>query len=61
MTFFGGMLRGSIDWFKKDTKDLLFQPTLESIRGNDSAYKNMGKISNKGLESSLLSESKSEK
>ncbi|MCA4599130.1 TonB-dependent receptor [Bacteroides xylanisolvens] len=50
MTFFGGMLRGSIDWFKKDTKDLLFQPTLESIRGNDSAYKNMGKISNKGLE-----------
>ena len=53
MAFFGGMLRGSIDWFKKDTKDLLFQPTLESIRGNQSAYRNMGKISNQGVEFQL--------
>ena len=31
MTFYNGMIRASFDWFKKSTKDLLFQPTVEAL------------------------------
>ena len=46
MTFYNGMIRASFDWFKKSTKDLLFQPTVEAIRGNNAAFRNLGNITN---------------
>ena len=50
MTFYNGMIRASFDWFKKSTKDLLFQPTVEAIRGNNAAFRNLGNITNQGVE-----------
>lgn len=50
MTFFGGKLRGSVDYFKKTTRDLLMRPTLEAIRGNEAPYQNVGEMENKGFE-----------
>ena len=46
----GGSLQGSIDFFNKKTKDLLFKPTLEAVRGNSAPFVNLGEISNKGVE-----------
>ncbi|WP_282035802.1 SusC/RagA family TonB-linked outer membrane protein [Saccharicrinis aurantiacus] len=50
MVFYGGKLRGNIDYYTKNTKDLLLTPIMEDIRGNDIPYYNIGEVSNKGLE-----------
>ncbi|MFR9627298.1 MAG: TonB-dependent receptor [Rikenellaceae bacterium] len=50
MSFFDGKLSGSIDWFKKTTKDLLMQPTISGVYGNAAPYYNVGQISNSGIE-----------
>lgn len=50
---FKGKIRGSVDLFRKTTKDLLFRPTLESVRGNIAAFQNVGKIANEGVEFQL--------
>ncbi len=50
MGFFGGKLTSTVDWYKKTTKDLLFQPTFSSVYGNASPYYNVGQISNSGVE-----------
>ncbi len=50
MGFFGGKLTATVDWYKKTTKDLLLQPTLSNVYGNDSPYYNLGQISNSGIE-----------
>lgn len=53
MAFFGSKLRGSIDFFDKRTKDLLFTPAIEDARGNNAPVRNVGAISNKGIELQL--------
>ena len=53
MAFFGSKLRGSIDLFDKRTKDLLFTPAIEDARGNNAPVRNVGAISNKGIELQL--------
>jgi TonB-linked SusC/RagA family outer membrane protein len=46
------MFEGSIDWYNKNTKDMLYQLPLPSdaAGGGASPYVNIGKMNNKGLE-----------
>ncbi len=51
LSFFGGKLTATADWYKKTTKDLLFQTTVSAVQGsNSTAYYNIGQVSNKGFE-----------
>ena len=48
-------LRGSIDVYKMNTKDLLIARTLPNIIGYASVMSNLGEVGNKGLEFTLSS------
>ena len=50
MYFYNGKITASVDFYTKKTKDLLFQRTVEAVRGNVSPYYNVGEIKNTGLE-----------
>jgi TonB-linked SusC/RagA family outer membrane protein len=41
------------DYYKKTTSDLLLNATLPQLTGYDAAFKNIGKVSNSGIELSL--------
>ena len=43
----------TVDYYKKSTRDLLLNANLPPTTGYSSAYKNIGKVSNQGLEFSL--------
>ena len=51
MMLLNGKLNFTADWFNKKTKDLLFQPTVSTTQGTNSAsFYNIGQISNRGFE-----------
>ncbi len=50
MTFYNGKLRANIDYYTKKTKDLLLEPVIENVRGNDTPFYNVGEVSNHGVE-----------
>lgn len=52
-SMFNGRLNLTLDLYKKDTRDVLFNLTLPATTGFNSTYTNVGNISNKGLEVSL--------
>jgi len=54
-TVLNGRLNGSIDYYNRHTKDLLFQVQIPNLTGYSSINTNVGEISNKGLEVSLTS------
>lgn len=53
--FFDNELEVIIDWFNKDTKDLLWQRPLAATIGgtNQTVWDNIGKMNNKGLEAEI--------
>lgn len=48
-------LSGSVDVYKKSTKDLLIQRALPSVTGFDNVISNLGEVQNKGIEITLTS------
>ena len=46
-------LRGSIEYFNRDSKDLLQDVPISTVTGFSSALKNIGEINNKGIEIEL--------
>lgn len=53
LAFFGERISATIDWYYKRTRDLLLNATLAPSTGFLSAYKNVGSVSNSGLEISI--------
>jgi TonB-linked SusC/RagA family outer membrane protein len=53
-TLFGGKLSGTVDAYWNTTKDLLLQTTIPGITGFTFTYANIGQLSNRGIELSLL-------
>lgn len=51
--FFKNRLRASIDWYNKETKDLLATVTLPPSSGYSSIIDNVGKVRNRGMEFTL--------
>ena len=51
--FFDDRISLTVDWYYKRTKDLLLNATLAPSMGFLSAYKNIGSVSNSGLEITL--------
>ena len=51
--FFNNRLNAEIDYFVKNTKDLLLSMPLPNYAGGGSIYKNLGKVKNNGFEFSL--------
>lgn len=52
-TLFHQKLSGSVEYFKKDSKDLLFDVAQPYSQGISSIIKNIGKVSNSGVEINL--------
>lgn len=50
MGFWNNRLNMTVEFFIKDTKDLLLAQTLAHVTGFSSQYQNIGKIRNKGIE-----------
>ncbi len=50
---FKGRLGGTVDYYVKDTKDLLFQVALPGSTGFPTTISNLGRTQNKGIELSL--------
>lgn len=51
--FFDNRIYLTAEYYKKDTKDLLINATLPAHIGYGSAYRNIGRVENKGFELSL--------
>ncbi|MBO5804949.1 MAG: TonB-dependent receptor [Bacteroidales bacterium] len=51
--FFDDRLRGSVEWFNRDSKDLLQSVPISYITGFSSTLRNVGEINNKGIEFEL--------
>ncbi|MES2777355.1 MAG: SusC/RagA family TonB-linked outer membrane protein [Bacteroidota bacterium] len=49
----GKRINGSVDWYSKYTKNLIFPLSIPSTSGFSSISSNLGKVGNKGLEVSL--------
>ncbi len=49
-SFFGGRLNAEIDYYRKDTKDLLIELAVPTITGFGKRLENFGHLRNKGLE-----------
>ncbi len=54
-TVFNSRLNGSIDVYKKSTKDLLILRALPTVIGFDNVLTNLGEVQNKGFELGLTS------
>lgn len=54
-SIFNGKLGGSVDYYIRDTKDLLMLRALPSVSGFTSVLSNLGAVQNKGFEISLNS------
>ena len=50
-----GRLEGTIEWYKKDTKDLLLSHSINGLSGYSSTTSNVGSLTNDGWEFSLTS------
>lgn len=50
-----GRIEGAIDWYKKDTKDLLLSHSISGISGYSTMTSNVGSITNDGFEFSITS------
>ena len=48
--FFDDRLRGSVEWFSRDSKDLLQDVPISYITGFSSTLQNVGEINNQGVE-----------
>lgn len=48
-------LEGTLEWYKKDTKDLLLSHSINGLSGYSTTTSNVGSITNDGLELSLTS------
>lgn len=53
LSLFNSRVQFTADYYKKNTKDLLLQATLAPSTGYLSGYKNVGRVSNEGLEFTL--------
>lgn len=53
LAFFKGKIEFTADVYQKNTKDLLFNATLNPSTGYTKGFKNIGEISNRGLELTL--------
>lgn len=53
---FNGILDGSIDVYKKNTKDLILNRTVVNVTGMNNINVNLGEIENKGIELALNSQ-----
>ena len=53
LTFLNSRIAFTADYYYKETKDLLLNATLAPSMGFPSAYKNVGRVSNSGLELTL--------
>lgn len=53
IALFGNRIGLTIDYYKKKTNDLLLDATLAASQGYGSAFKNIGAVSNRGLEFTL--------
>ncbi len=53
LAFYNGRISFTADYYNKITSDLLLNATLASSMGFLNSYKNIGKVSNKGLEFSV--------
>ncbi len=53
LAFFEGRVKATVDWYEKDTKDLLLDATIPSSSGYTSAMMNIGRIRNEGWEFSF--------
>ena len=51
--FFRDRLTMTLDWYLKDTEDLIVKVTPSYITGHDSVYMNSGSVRNKGIELEL--------
>ena len=54
-SIFNERLKGNIDIYKANTKDLLIERTLPELIGFSSVMSNLGEVENKGIELSLTS------
>ena len=52
-TLFNNKLRGSVDWFNKESKDLIFSLPLAPSTGYESQDRNIGAVYNRGWELDL--------
>lgn len=53
LSMFGNKLRGNIDWFNKESKDLIFSVPLAPSTGYTSQPRNIGSVYNRGIEVDL--------
>ena len=53
LTLFNSRVELVVDWYKKVTKDLLLRANIPYTSGYSTAFKNIGKVQNTGLEVSL--------
>lgn len=51
--FLNSRIAGSIDWYYKDTKDMVLNQRLPSFIGFGSTYNNLGQVTNTGVELNL--------
>lgn len=51
--FFDNRLNVSLDYYRKDTRDLLLTVTTPYFLGGDSMYDNVGKVRNRGFEATI--------
>jgi TonB-linked SusC/RagA family outer membrane protein len=51
--FFDGSLYVSLDYFNKETTDILLSPEVSTVFGSDAAKENAGKMRNRGWEATL--------
>jgi len=52
-TIFDNLLRGTVDWYNKESKDLIFAVPLAPTTGYTSQNRNIGRLYNRGLEVDL--------
>jgi TonB-linked SusC/RagA family outer membrane protein len=53
MGFFNNRLRATVDFYQKDTKDLLLRKAIPYYNGGGSVYKNLGHVKNRGYDINL--------
>ena len=56
LALFNNRLGFTFDWYKKDTKDLLLEHSINALSGYDSMVSNVGNITNTGVELSINSQ-----
>jgi len=51
---FSGRVQGALDYYSKDTRDLLLRRAISSVHGVSEIFQNIGKTSNKGIDLGLI-------